>query len=179
MDWMINEFQFKFQQGQETLLLSRVFRPAHTAFYSVGTRGTFSGGVKQLDCEADHWPPTNAAVKNLWSYTCTPSYAFTATTGTTLLYLLQENAIPKTQQFTPAMEADALLLILLWCVYIQKMSVLLRVGNLKVTNMGQPLGVHVYIRPWKKANLLKGITGWGDSHLGMTTLGRHCFWKWH
>jgi len=41
---MINELQFKFQEGQETFLLSRVFRPAHTAFYSVGTRGIFSGG---------------------------------------------------------------------------------------------------------------------------------------
>jgi hypothetical protein len=42
-------------------------------------------------------------VKNEWSYTCT---------RTALLYLLQENAIPKTQQFIPAMEADTLLLIL-------------------------------------------------------------------
>jgi len=40
--------------------------------------------------------------------------------------------------------------------------------------MGQPLGVRVYIRSRKKANLLKGITGRGDSHLGMSTLGCHC-----
>ena len=44
MGWMINELQFKFQQGQETFLLSRVFRPPIQPFTQVGTRGTSSGG---------------------------------------------------------------------------------------------------------------------------------------
>jgi hypothetical protein len=184
MGWRINELQFKFQQGQVTFLLSRVFRPAHTAFYSSGNQRHFLWRVKQLDCEADHWLPTNAAVENEWSYTCTPSYTFTASIRN-LLYLLQENAISKTQKFTPATEADALLLILLRCVYIQKISVsniiwhkcqsyfcsLLRVGNIKVHKYGTTFSGTCFFRSWKKVNLLKGITGWGDSHLGMTTWG--------
>jgi len=31
-----------------------------------------------LGCEADHSPPSNAEVKNAWSYTYTPQYAFKA-----------------------------------------------------------------------------------------------------
>jgi hypothetical protein len=46
MGWMINELQFKFQQGQETFLLSRVFRPAHTAFYSSRNQRHFLWGWK-------------------------------------------------------------------------------------------------------------------------------------
>jgi hypothetical protein len=38
----------------------------------MGTRGSFPGG------EADHSLPSNAGVKNAWSYTSTPSYAFMA-----------------------------------------------------------------------------------------------------
>jgi hypothetical protein len=41
--------------------------------------------------EADNLPPSNAEVKNVWSYTSTHPYVFTAwcllSTGATLLYL--------------------------------------------------------------------------------------------
>jgi hypothetical protein len=45
---------------------------SHPASYPVGTRGSFPGG------EADHLPPSSAEVKNAWSYTSTPQYAFMA-----------------------------------------------------------------------------------------------------
>jgi hypothetical protein len=35
-------------------------------------------GVKWPVCEADHSPPSTAKVKNAWSYTFTPQYAFMA-----------------------------------------------------------------------------------------------------
>jgi hypothetical protein len=50
---------------------------AHPASYPVGTGG-FSPGVKQLEREADHSPPTSAEVKKMWIYTSTPPYAFMA-----------------------------------------------------------------------------------------------------
>jgi hypothetical protein len=34
--------------------------------------------VKWLGCEADHSPPSSAEVKNVWSYTFIPQYAFMA-----------------------------------------------------------------------------------------------------
>jgi hypothetical protein len=33
-------------------------------------------GVKHPGCEPEHSPPSNAKVKNVWSYTSTPSYIF-------------------------------------------------------------------------------------------------------
>jgi hypothetical protein len=50
---------------------------AHPASYPMGTRALFLG-VKQLGCEADHSPPSSAEVKNVWSCTSTPQYAFMA-----------------------------------------------------------------------------------------------------
>jgi hypothetical protein len=44
----------------------------HPGSYPVGTRGSFPG-VKLPGREADHSPPSNAEVKNAWSYTSTPS----------------------------------------------------------------------------------------------------------
>jgi hypothetical protein len=46
--------------------------------------GTLSPGVKQMGCEAHRSPPSSAKVKNEWSYTSTPPYAFMACTGATL-----------------------------------------------------------------------------------------------
>jgi hypothetical protein len=52
--------------------------------------GTLSLGVKQWGHEAHHSTPSSAKVKNVWSYTSTPQYAFMAwssvkkRTGTTL-----------------------------------------------------------------------------------------------
>jgi hypothetical protein len=44
---------------------------AHPASYPMGTRGSFPR-VKQPGREADHSPPSNAVVKNEWSYTSIP-----------------------------------------------------------------------------------------------------------
>jgi hypothetical protein len=40
--------------------------------------GAFSLGIKWLGREPDHSPPSNAEVKNAWSYTSTPQYVFMA-----------------------------------------------------------------------------------------------------
>jgi hypothetical protein len=38
--------------------------------------GAFSPGVKRPGREADHSPPANAELKNIWIYTSTHPYAF-------------------------------------------------------------------------------------------------------
>jgi len=43
----------------------------------MGTRGSFPG-VKRQGCEADHSLTSRAEIKNAWSYTSTPEYAFMA-----------------------------------------------------------------------------------------------------
>jgi hypothetical protein len=40
--------------------------------------GALSPGVKRTGREADHSPPTSAEVEEMWIYTSTPPYAFTA-----------------------------------------------------------------------------------------------------
>jgi hypothetical protein len=40
--------------------------------------GAFSLGVKRQGCEADHPPHLVSRLKNAWSYTSTPQYAFMA-----------------------------------------------------------------------------------------------------
>jgi hypothetical protein len=50
---------------------------AHPASYPVGTRGSFPG-VKWPGREVEDSPPSSAEVKNAWSYTSTPLYAFMA-----------------------------------------------------------------------------------------------------
>jgi hypothetical protein len=40
--------------------------------------GALSLGVKRPGPEADHSPPSNAEIKNAWSYTFTPQYVFMA-----------------------------------------------------------------------------------------------------
>jgi hypothetical protein len=60
--------------------------------------GFLSLGIKWSRHEADHSPPSSAEVKNEWSYTSSPQYAFMAccsvkkSTGTTL-YLLYFNVL--------------------------------------------------------------------------------------
>jgi len=44
---------------------------AHTSSYSLCTWG-ISLGIKRPGLEADHSPPSNVEVKNVWSYTSTP-----------------------------------------------------------------------------------------------------------
>jgi hypothetical protein len=50
---------------------------SHPTSYPMGTRGSFPG-LKRPRREADHSPPYSAEVKNEWSYTSTPQYAFMA-----------------------------------------------------------------------------------------------------
>jgi hypothetical protein len=45
---------------------------------SNGYQGLFPWGVKRPGREADHSPPSRAEVKNAWSYTSIPPYAFMA-----------------------------------------------------------------------------------------------------
>jgi hypothetical protein len=40
--------------------------------------GALPLGIKRPELEAAHSPPTNAEVKNAWSYTFTPQYVFMA-----------------------------------------------------------------------------------------------------
>jgi hypothetical protein len=47
------------------------------AFYPMGTGCSFLG-VKLPGCEANNSPSSSAEVKNVWSYTSTPQYAFIA-----------------------------------------------------------------------------------------------------
>jgi hypothetical protein len=52
--------------------------------------GDLSLRIKQPGRETEHSPPSSAVIKNAWSYTSTPQYAFMAwcsvkSTGTTLL----------------------------------------------------------------------------------------------
>jgi hypothetical protein len=49
----------------------------HPASCAIGTRD-FSLGIKLPRRVADHSPPSNADVKNAWSYTFTPQYVFMA-----------------------------------------------------------------------------------------------------
>jgi hypothetical protein len=50
----------------------------HPASCPIGTGGLFPLGVKLPGREIDHSLPSSAEVKNEWSYTSTPQYAFMA-----------------------------------------------------------------------------------------------------
>jgi hypothetical protein len=72
---------------------------AHSSSYPVGSRGSFPE-VKQPEREADQSPPSSVEVKNAWSYTSTPQYAFMAWCsvkkgqGQLYFYFLLEILIP-------------------------------------------------------------------------------------
>jgi hypothetical protein len=55
--------------------LDRLWGPT-SILYNGYQGGGISLGVKQPGREADHSPPFSAEVKNAWSYTSTPQYAF-------------------------------------------------------------------------------------------------------
>ena len=65
---------------QEIFLFSKVSTPAMrpTPLHIQWVPGVVFSRIWQLGCEADHSPPSNAKVKNGWSYTTTPQYAFMA-----------------------------------------------------------------------------------------------------
>jgi len=72
---------FNSRQGQrrDLSLRYRVMTGSrtHTASYPMGTGGSYPSG-KAEGREADHSPPSNAEVKNVWSCTFTPQFAFMA-----------------------------------------------------------------------------------------------------
>jgi hypothetical protein len=69
---------FNSQWGLGTFLFTTVARnalgPTHPPIQWVP--GALSLGVKWPGREAGHSPPSSAEVKNAWSYTSTPQYAF-------------------------------------------------------------------------------------------------------
>jgi hypothetical protein len=71
---------FKSRQGLGIFLITTASRPAlgSTRPPIQWIPGTLSLGVKRPGCEADHSSPSSAKVKNAWSYTSTPQYAFIA-----------------------------------------------------------------------------------------------------
>jgi hypothetical protein len=58
--------------------------------------GTLYQGVNRPESEADHLPPSNAAIENVWSYAATPPYIFVAYTYTSMFlpkkYMLKVGA---------------------------------------------------------------------------------------
>jgi hypothetical protein len=78
MGWMI--WGFESQQGAGNFSLHRQDRLAlgPTQLPIQLVPGALSLGVKWPELEADHSPPSIAEVKNMWSYTSTPHYAFMA-----------------------------------------------------------------------------------------------------
>jgi len=50
-------------------------------------------GLKWLESDTDHWPPSVIKFKNEWSYTFVPPYAFIVWTGVTLLSTLPLNSV--------------------------------------------------------------------------------------
>jgi hypothetical protein len=48
----------------------------HTDSYPVSTGSSFTPEIKRPGREADHSPPSGSEVKDAWSYTSTPQYAF-------------------------------------------------------------------------------------------------------
>jgi hypothetical protein len=63
---------FDSRKRQEFFLFATVSRPAHTRWVP----RVQSSEVMRPGCEADHSPPSSTEVKNEWSYTSTPHYAF-------------------------------------------------------------------------------------------------------
>jgi hypothetical protein len=48
----------------------------------------FKAGIKRPNCGAEHSSPTSTKIRNKWSYTSTPTYAFLVRTRTSLPYHL-------------------------------------------------------------------------------------------
>jgi hypothetical protein len=79
-DWTIGVLGFDSRRGLGIFLFTTVSRPAlgPTLPPIQGVPGDLSLEVKRPGREADHSPPSGAEVKNVWSYTSTPHYVFTA-----------------------------------------------------------------------------------------------------
>jgi hypothetical protein len=86
---------FESRQGLRIFLFTTASRPAlgHTQPPIQWVRGALFLGVKRSGREGDYSPPSSAEIKNAWSYTSTPQYAFMAwcsikSTGITLPFTL-------------------------------------------------------------------------------------------
>jgi hypothetical protein len=70
---------FRFPEGAETILFAAVSIPALECTQPpVQLISALSPGLKRPGREADFPPPSNAEVKNAWSYTSTLSYFYMA-----------------------------------------------------------------------------------------------------
>jgi hypothetical protein len=77
-DWTIGVLGFDFRWGLGIFLFITASRTAlgPTQPPIQWVPGTLSLGIKRPGREADHSPPSSAEVKNAWSCTSTPQYAF-------------------------------------------------------------------------------------------------------
>jgi hypothetical protein len=80
MGWTIGVLGFDSQRGLEIFLFTIAARTAlgSTQPPIQWVPGGLSLGIKWPDHESDHSPPSSVQVKNAWSYTSTPQYAFMA-----------------------------------------------------------------------------------------------------
>jgi hypothetical protein len=78
LGWTVGILGFDSRRGLGTFLFTTASRTAlgPTQPPIQWVRGSLSLGVKRPGCEADHSPPPSAEVKNAWSYTSIPQYAF-------------------------------------------------------------------------------------------------------
>jgi hypothetical protein len=78
--WTIGVLGFDSRRGLGIFLFTIASRTAlgPTQPPTQWVPGAFSLGVKRPGREADHSPPSSAEVKNAWSYTSAPQYAFMA-----------------------------------------------------------------------------------------------------
>jgi hypothetical protein len=66
---------FRFPTGAGNIRISLRHRDKTGSGAQMFSGGTFLG-VERLGLEADHSLPSSVEVKNAWSYTSTPPYAF-------------------------------------------------------------------------------------------------------
>jgi hypothetical protein len=80
LDYGLDDRGFESRQGLGIFLLTTASRSAlgPTQPPIQWITGALSLGVKRLGHAADHSPPSSPEVKNVWSYTSTPQYAFMA-----------------------------------------------------------------------------------------------------
>ena len=71
-EWLV---RVRYPARQEVLLLSDTPKPGLETYYSMGT-GTLCMAKSGKSGETDYSTAFSAEVKNEWSYTSTPTYAF-------------------------------------------------------------------------------------------------------